>query len=60
MDKSLGTWSVKEGTPYISFKIGIKEYKGIICRMKDEAGNDITAISAVSDDNNSLWGVMYR
>jgi len=60
LDKSIGSWSVKEGTPYITFTIGLKEYKGVLCQMEDEAGNNIMAFSAVSDNNNTIWGTMYQ
>jgi arabinan endo-1,5-alpha-L-arabinosidase len=54
-----GTWEVKDGTYYIHMKVGAGEFDGVICEMKDEAGTDCMVISAIGDNNVSLWGVKY-
>lgn len=59
LDNIVGKWSVKEGTPYITYTIDDAEYKGIVCKMTDEAGNNVMVFSALSEQNNSMWGVMY-
>lgn len=59
LDTILGTWSIKEGTPYITFTLEEIEYKGVVCQMIDEAGNNVMVISAVGTNNSSVWGTMY-
>lgn len=34
-------------------------FKGIMIEMTDEAGNNTFCISAVGDNDHSLWGVHY-
>ena len=50
--------SMEKGTPYVTITIGDKEYKGVFCAMKDEAGTDVMTFSAVGS-NESIWGVLY-
>lgn len=59
LETILGKWSVKEGTPYITFTLDEIEYKGVVCQMEDEAGNNVMVISAVGTNNSSIWGTMY-
>ncbi len=59
-EKILGTWKAESGSNYINIEIGTKSYSGVVCRMKDEAGNSVMTISAVSEKNNSVWAVMYE
>jgi hypothetical protein len=54
-----GTYEVKEGTNFITIKSGDTTFKGIMVEMKDEAGNNTFCISAVGDNNHSIWGVRY-
>ncbi len=54
-----GTYTVTDGTNYISMKIGDTTYKGVMINMTDEAGNNTFCISAVGDNNHSLWCVHY-
>ncbi|MBE5921640.1 MAG: glycoside hydrolase family 43 protein [Lachnospiraceae bacterium] len=58
--RMVGTWEVQEGTSYVTIKILNVEYKGVICDMVDEAGNDVTVMSAVGLNNASLWAVTYK
>lgn len=44
----------------ITMKAEDKEYKGIIGKMKDEAGNPVTFISAINGQNETLWCVKYN
>ncbi len=53
-----GTWTMEEGTPYVTITLGNKTYKGVFCAMKDEAGTDCMTFSAVGQ-NESIWGVKY-
>ena len=53
-----GTWSMENGTCYMTLTYGGKEYNGVFCQMKDEAGTDVMTFSAVGA-NESVWGVKY-
>ena len=53
-----GTWSVTDGTCFMHINYEDKEYSGVFCKMKDEAGTDVMTFSAVGA-NQSVWGVQY-
>lgn len=53
-----GTWEAKENSYYMDITVGDKPFKGVFCKMKDEAGTEVMAFSAVGG-NESLWGVKY-
>lgn len=57
-DRITGTWEFKEGSYYVNISYGKTDYKGVLCKMKDEAGTDVMAFSAVGS-NESIWGVKY-
>lgn len=54
----LGTWSMTDGTAYMHFTYEEKEYSGVFCAMKDQAGVDVMTFTAVGS-NESIWGVKY-
>ena len=54
-----GTYEVTDGTNYITMNIGETFYKGVMISMQDEAGNNTFCISAVGDNNHSIWGIHY-
>lgn len=53
-----GTWSKTEDTYYMNLSFDDKEYSGVFCKMKDEAGTEVMAFSAVGN-NESVWGAKY-
>ena len=53
-----GTWSVEEGTHFLTLTLGGIAYSGVLCRMQDDGGNEVTVFSAVGA-NQSVWGVKY-
>lgn len=58
-----GKWTFENGKPYmtITYKDDTDNdvtYSGVFCKMKDEAGTDIMAFSAVGN-NQTLWGAKY-
>ena len=55
-----GSVKVTEGTRYVQIVSGDITYSGVIADMIDEAGNPVRCISAIGDNNESIWGVMYR
>ena len=54
-----GSYTVKEGTNYVTLKLGENEYQGVMAEMTDEAGNNTFCISAVGADNHAIWCVHY-
>ena len=54
-----GTWEMQDSSCYIRLKIGAAEFDGVICEMKDEAGTECMVISAIGNNNVSLWGTKY-
>lgn len=58
-EKEEGSWERKAGTPYLTLSLGGKNYSGVLCRMQDEAGTEVTVFS-LAGDNHSLWGVKYE
>ncbi len=54
-----GTYTVADGSNFITINVGDVVYKGIMINMKDEAGNNTFCISAVGDNNHSIWCVHY-
>lgn len=53
-----GTWTMDEGTYYMTITLDGKTYSGVFCQMPDEAGNTCMTFSAVGL-NQSVWGVSY-
>lgn len=57
-EKLQGSWEAKDGSYYMTLTLDGKEYKGVFCRMLDEAGAEVMTFSAVGF-NESIWGVKY-
>lgn len=57
-EKEEGTWTVEDGTYYITITLGEKTYNGVLCEMPDEGGTTVMTFSAVGY-NESVWGVKY-
>ena len=53
-----GTWSMEDGTCYMTVTLGDRTYNGVFCAMDDEAGTPVMTFSAVGY-NESVWGVKY-
>lgn len=52
------SWSVKDGTPYVTFIIDGVKYEGIFCVQKDEADkSEKLVFSAIGENNECIWGV---
>ena len=49
---------MKDGSYYVHITVDEKEYSGVFCEMKDEAGTSVMTFSAVGS-NESIWGVKY-
>jgi arabinan endo-1,5-alpha-L-arabinosidase len=54
-----GEYTVKDGSNYVTITIDGIEYKGVMINMTDEAGNNTFCISAVGNNNHSIWCVHY-
>ena len=53
-----GSWTLTDQSVYLHLNLSGTEYSGILCRMQDEAGAEVTVFSAVGS-NESVWGVRY-
>lgn len=53
-----GTWEMKKDSCYVHITYKEKEYSGVFCEMKDEAGTPVMTFTAVGE-NESIWGVKY-
>lgn len=53
-----GTWTMEEGTYYMTVTLGDRIFTGVFCQMPDEAGTTCMTFSAVGG-NESVWGVSY-
>ena len=58
-NKLIGKWSIEEQTSYITVTLNDVVYEGVMIEMLDEAGNQVKCISAVSNNNETIWGVCY-
>ena len=56
LEEGEGSWSMVEGSYYMSLTLNGETFQGVFCRMPDEAGNECMVFSAVGG-NESLWGV---
>ncbi|WP_167958937.1 family 43 glycosylhydrolase [Anaerosporobacter faecicola] len=58
-DEEKAEYEVQPNSNYVTIKMGNVVYKGVIVEMEDEAGNATLCISAVGENNESLWFVQY-
>ena len=52
--------AVEKGTPYVTVTADGVSYEGVIVDMQDEAGNETRCITAVGDNNQTIWMVHYK
>ena len=53
-----GSWSVEDGTAYITFEISSVKYEGVFCKQTEEiTGKEKIVFSAVGENNECIWGV---
>jgi hypothetical protein len=53
-----GSWSLSDGSVFLHLTLDDASWSGIICRMQDDAGTDVTVFS-LAGQNESVWGVRY-
>ncbi len=58
-ENATGTWSLTEGTNYLTITLEGKTYSGVTAKQKDLAGTPVKVFSAVGE-NKSIWGVCYE
>lgn len=63
-DGITGTWSMKDGSYYMTITYDKVTYSGVFCQMKDEAGTEVMTFSAVGtgtilNGGSTIWGVKY-
>lgn len=51
------TWKATENSPYITLEINNVNYNGVLCRQKDEKGNEVLVFSLIGENNESIWAV---
>ncbi|MCR4902168.1 MAG: glycoside hydrolase family 43 protein [Butyrivibrio sp.] len=54
-----GTWTLKDGSYYMTITYNEVTYSGVFCAQEDEAGTEVMTFSAVGA-NTSVWGVKYN
>lgn len=54
-----GSYSLEEGTAYMTITVGDVEYSGVLVDMIDEAGNNVRCFMGVGNNNETVWGVKY-
>lgn len=54
-----GSYTLDEGTCYMSVTQGDVTYDGVLVDMTDEAGNAVRCFMAVGTNNETIWAVMY-
>lgn len=56
-----GTWSVEEGTGYLTIKLSTVTYYGVIVdQQMDYKSMRAVAFSAMSNSGSNIWGYKYR
>lgn len=56
-DSKAGQWSIDNDSYQITITVNDKTYQGVACKMKDDNGKEVIAISAIGSDNSSIWCV---
>ena len=55
-----GSWSIKEGTSYITIKFGGVDYSGVMVEQTMEPGlSKVAAFSALAKSGVTIWGYKY-
>ncbi len=54
-----GTLEIKEGTSYVNLVINGESFKGVLIDMTDEAGNRTRSVSAIGENNHTIWVTGY-
>ena len=57
-ENATGSWTVQDGSYFMTITIDGVEYSGVFCTMIDEGDAPVMAFSAVGI-NESVWGVKY-
>lgn len=57
--ESKGSYDFNEGQNNISVELDGVTYHGVVIKMTDEAGNPTICFMAVSENNETIWGVKY-
>lgn len=56
----VGSFTLTEGTPYLTITLNDESYEGVAIEMNDEAGNAVMCLTACSSQNETIWGVHYE
>ena len=57
--KVKGSWSIKDGSPYITLTIDNVSYEGVLCKQSDESEKSTKrlVITALGSNNECVWAV---
>lgn len=58
-ENATGTWTLTEGTNYMTLSIDKTTYSGVFAEQTDLAGKPVTVFTAAGE-NKSVWGVCYK
>ena len=56
----LGSWHYDGDRASVSIKLEEDLFAGVLFKQTDEAGNEVMAFSALSENTGALWGVKYQ
>ncbi len=56
---TIGEWELEKGSVYITIGMDGVHYEGVVVEQSDDVGNPVLAITAVGDNNQTLWTVKY-
>ena len=57
-ESAAGSWALADHSVYLRLSLGDTSWSGIICRMQDNAGTEVTVFT-LAGQNESVWGVKY-
>ena len=57
-ESAAGSWALADHSVYLRLSLGDASWSGIICRMQDNAGTEVTVFT-LAGQNESVWGVKY-
>ncbi len=52
-----GKWALEDGSYRVKMTFSDITYEGVVCKMKDDSGKIVTAVSLLGSDNSSVWCV---
>ncbi|MCX7656294.1 MAG: glycoside hydrolase family 43 protein [Treponemataceae bacterium] len=57
--RDIGSWTYNPTTADIQLALTNGHFEGVLIQTNDEAGNPTLSLTAISENNEALWGVQY-